>query len=179
MAVELGAGSDRCEVGSDASGSNDDSRLATARLDHLGGAKQIAQIGGTIGREFSLALLQAVLANASSPFTARDLPAQLAALIRSGMLIGSSEGDGIRHTFKHALVRDAAYRSLLERDRILLHRVIANVVSEQFANLPKASPSYWPFTLLRPALIPTPRVTGKTRRGRPLRVQRMLRQSTM
>ena len=119
--------------------------LLTARLDHLGGAKQIAQIGGTIGREFSLTLLQAVLANANSPFTARDLPAQLAALIRSGMLIGSSEGDGIRYTFKHALVRDAAYRSLLERDRIRLHRVIANVVSEQFRELAESQPELLAF----------------------------------
>ena len=145
MAVELGAGRTDAKSAVTLAVPTTILDLLTARLDHLGGAKQIAQIGGTIGREFPLALLQAVLANASSPFTARDLPAQLATLIRSGMLIGSSEGDGIRYTFKHALVRDAAYRSLLERDRILLHRVIANVVSEQFRELAESQPELLAF----------------------------------
>ena len=145
MAVELGAGRADAESGVTLAVPTTILDLLTARLDHLGGAKQIAQIGGTIGREFPLALLQAVLAHASSPFTARDLPAQLAALIRSGMLIGTSEGDGIRYGFKHALMRDAAYRSLLERDRIQLHRVIANVISEQFRELAESQPELLAF----------------------------------
>ena len=145
MAVELGAGRADAESAVTLAVPTTILDLLTARLDHLGGAKQIAQIGGTIGREFPLALLQAVLAHASSPFTARDLSAQLAALIRSGMLIGTSEGDGIRYGFKHALMRDAAYRSLLERDRIQLHRVIANVISEQFRELAESQPELLAF----------------------------------
>jgi class 3 adenylate cyclase/tetratricopeptide (TPR) repeat protein len=145
MAVELAAGRTDAKSAVTLAVPTTILDLLTARLDHLGGAKQIAQIGGTIGREFPLALLQAVLEHASSPFTARDLPAQLAALIRSGMLITRSEGDGIRYGFKHALMRDAAYRSLLERDRIQLHRVIANVVSEQFRELAESQPELLAF----------------------------------
>lgn len=145
MAVELGAGRADAKSAATLAVPTTILDLLTARLDHLGGAKQIAQIGGTIGREFPLALLQAVLAHESSPFRARDLQAQLAALIRSGMLIGASDGDGSRYSFKHALMRDAAYRSLLERDRIQLHRVIANVISEQFRELAESQPELLAF----------------------------------
>ena len=119
--------------------------LLTARLDRLGDAKQIAQIGGTIGREFPLTLLQAVLAHESSPFQARDLSAQLTTLIRSGMLICLGEGDNVRYAFKHALMRDAAYRSLLDRDRTRLHRVIAFVVNAQFRSLAENQPELLAF----------------------------------
>ena len=119
--------------------------LLTARLDRLGDAKQIAQIGGTIGREFPLKLLQAVLTHESSPFQARDLSAQLTTLIRSGMLICLGEGDDLRYAFKHALVRDAAYRSLLDRDRTRLHRVIAFVVNAQFRSLAESQPELLAF----------------------------------
>jgi class 3 adenylate cyclase/tetratricopeptide (TPR) repeat protein len=119
--------------------------LLTARLDRLGDAKQIAQIGGTIGREFPLTLLQAVLAHESSPFQARDLSAQLTTLIRSGMLICLGKGDDVRYAFKHALMRDAAYRSLLDRDRTRLHRVIAFVVNAQFRSLAESQPELLAF----------------------------------
>lgn len=145
MAVELGAGLPDSKSAVALAVPTTILDLLTARLDRLGGAKQIAQIGGTIGREFPLALLQAVLAHESSPFTARDLPAQLAALIRSGMLIGGGERDDARYAFKHALMRDAAYRSLLERDRTRLHRVIALVISEQFRGLAESQPELLAF----------------------------------
>jgi len=119
--------------------------LLTARLDRLGDAKQIAQIGGTIGREFPLTLLQAVLAHESSPFQARDLSTQLNTLIRSGMLVCFGEGDDVRYAFKHTLMRDAAYRSLLDRDRTRLHRVIAFVVNAQFRSLAESQPELLAF----------------------------------
>ena len=114
--------------------------LLTARLDRLGGAKQIAQIGGTIGREFPLGLLRAVLASEGTSLPAPDLSAHLAALIRSGMLIGQGEGGDARYAFKHALMRDAAYRSLLERDRARLHRAIASVLNTEFRDLAESQP---------------------------------------
>lgn len=114
--------------------------LLTARLDRLGSAKQIAQVGGTIGREFPLALLEAVLAHPGSPFAAESLPEQLAALMRSGLLVARADVDGARYAFKHALVRDAAYRSLLERERARLHHVIAQVIGEQFRELAERQP---------------------------------------
>jgi predicted ATPase/class 3 adenylate cyclase len=145
MAVELGAGLPDPKSAVALAVPTTILDLLTARLDRLGGAKQIAQIGGTIGREFPLALLQAVLVHESSPFPARDLPAQLAALIRSGMLIGGGSRDDARYAFKHALMRDAAYRSLLDRDRIRLHRVIALVISEQFRALAESQPELLAF----------------------------------
>ncbi len=145
MAVELGAGLPDPKSAVALAVPTTILDLLTVRLDRLGGAKQIAQIGGTIGREFPLALLQAVLAHESSPFPARDLPAQLAALIRSGMLIGGGSRDDARYAFKHALMRDAAYRSLLERDRIRLHRVIALVIGEQFRALAEGQPELLAF----------------------------------
>ena len=126
--------------------------LLTARLDRVGGAKQVAQVGGTIGREFSLRLLQAVLAAPGSPFAARDLSAPLEALIRSGMLIARSEGNDTRYAFKHALMRDAAYRSMLDRDRIRLHRVIAGVFGNQFAELAERQPELLAFHLTEAGL---------------------------
>jgi len=96
--------------------------LLMARLDRLASAKPVAQLGGTIGREFSFALLQAVLAHESSPVQIGDLAAQLARLVDSGLLIEKGEPPDTSYSFKHALVRDAAYQSLWERDRKKLHR---------------------------------------------------------
>lgn len=114
--------------------------LLTARLDRLAEAKQVAQICATIGREFPLPLLQAVLEHAESPFRLRELPLQLASLLRSGMLLRRGEAQAARYRFKHALLRDAAYRSLLERDRSRLHRVIAAVLRERFRELSDGQP---------------------------------------
>lgn len=118
--------------------------LLTARLDRLGGAKPVAQICGAIGREFPLALVRAVLAHPGSPFHQRELAEPLAALTRAGMLVRRGEGDE-RYRFKHALIRDAAYRSLLERDRRRLHGVVAAVLGEQFAALAQAQPEWLAF----------------------------------
>jgi len=119
--------------------------LLTARLDRLGDANQIAQIGGTIGREFPLSLLQAVLAHETTSFPARDLAARLDTLVASGMLMRLGEGDDVRYVFKHALMRDAAYRSLLERDRARLHNVIADVITQQFRALAESQPELLAF----------------------------------
>jgi len=119
--------------------------LLTARLDRLGGAKQVAQVGGTLGREFPLALLQAVLQHPGSPIGAQDLSAPLAELVRAGMLLTKDDGEGVRFAFRHALMRDAAYGSLLERDRLRLHQVIAIVISERFGNLVERQPELLAF----------------------------------
>ncbi|MDR7379111.1 class 3 adenylate cyclase/predicted ATPase [Rhodoferax ferrireducens] len=114
--------------------------LLMARLDRLAGAKQVAQVGATIGREFSLPLLQAILGHETSPIGLNHLPAQLATLVRSGLLVEKGSGASANYFFKHALVRDAAYGSLWERDRKRLHRTIANVVREQFQDLAQSQP---------------------------------------
>lgn len=116
--------------------------LLTARLDRLGGARHVAQAGGAIGREFTLALLSAVLSHPDSPLPPLDLATRLGLLVRAGMLVVREDGDGQRYAFRHALMRDAAYRSLLERDRARLHRVIAQVMVEQFGSLAERQPGW-------------------------------------
>ncbi len=114
--------------------------LLMARLDRLASAKPVAQLGAAIGRESSFALLQAVLSHASSPIRIDNLEAQLAVLVGSGLMIAKGEAPQASFVFKHALVRDAAYQSLLERDRKRLHRVIAIVVGEKFQEVAQTQP---------------------------------------
>ncbi len=111
-----------------------------ARLDRLESAKPVAQVGAAIGRGFSLALMQAVLAHNSSPVRVDELATRLATLTTSGLLIKKGEIADARFFFKHALVRDAAYQSLWERDRKRLHRTIAIVVGEKFPDLVESQP---------------------------------------
>jgi len=142
MAVDLGVGAE----GRDAASTLRFAVPATiqdllmARLDRLASAKPVAQLGGTIGREFSFALLQAVLAHESSPVRIGNLAASLGALVKSGLLIEKGESPTISYFFKHALVRDAAYQSLWERDRKKLHRAIATVIAEKFSDLEESQP---------------------------------------
>jgi predicted ATPase len=114
--------------------------LLMARLDRLGDAKQVAQLGGTIGREFPLALLEAVLKVDGVPMRIQDLSPQLDALLESGFVIPVGDPRDRRFAFKHALVRDAAYQSLWERDRKSLHRLIAGVITERFPALVEIQP---------------------------------------
>lgn len=114
--------------------------LLTARLDHLGNARAIAQIGATIGREFPLALLKAVLGQGEAPLRPEELEPRLAALVATGMLMEKGAGTERRYYFKHALLREAAYQSLWERDRARLHRVIADVIAQRFAELAERQP---------------------------------------
>ncbi len=142
MAVELGAGS--------AAGATAPALrftvpatiqdLLMARLDRLGSAKQVAQLGAAIGRGFSLALMEAVLAHESSPIKMDDLTVRLGTLVNSGLLIQKGEPPDARYFFKHALVRDAAYQSLWERDRSRLHRTVAIVAGEKFPDLAENQP---------------------------------------
>jgi class 3 adenylate cyclase/predicted ATPase/ABC-type transport system involved in cytochrome c biogenesis ATPase subunit len=137
MALELGTGSAPAAGFTVPSTIQD---LLMARLDRLASAKQVAQLGAAIGRDFSFALLQAVLSHGSSPVRSGNLGTQLAALVNSGLLIAKGEAPDTHYFFKHALVRDAAYQSLLERDRRRLHRAIALVVGENFQGLAQSQP---------------------------------------
>jgi predicted ATPase len=100
----------------------------TARLDRLGPAKEIAQIGAVIGREFSQPLLAA-----AAPESVNWLQAALAQLLASGMLFVSGELPDARYTFKHALVRDAAYATLSRDKRQQLHSRIADALEKNFS----------------------------------------------
>ena len=109
--------------------------LLAARLDRLAPVKEIAQIGAAIGREFSYPLLRAV--------AGRDEPALRAALAQleeAELLFRSGVPPDARYTFKHALVQDTAYETLLKSRRQILHRQIADVLRGEFAAVAAAEP---------------------------------------
>ncbi len=106
-----------------------------ARLDRLGSAKDIAQLGATIGREFSYELLHAV--------TNRDagsLQQGLQRLVEAELLYQRGLVPQASYTFKHALVQDAAYQSLLKSKRQQLHQQIAHVIVVQFVGIADTQP---------------------------------------
>ena len=106
-----------------------------ARLDRLAPVKEIAQIGAAIGREFSYSLLRAV--------AGRDEPAlrtALAQLEEAELLFRTGAPPDARYTFKHALVQDTAYETLLKSRRQILHRQIADALRGEFAAVAAAEP---------------------------------------
>ncbi|HXL64237.1 MAG TPA: adenylate/guanylate cyclase domain-containing protein [Xanthobacteraceae bacterium] len=98
-----------------------------ARLDRLGEAREIAQVAAVIGRQFSLPLLEAV-----SPKPGAELEAALAKLVATGIVFPEGGGTEQRFSFKHALLRDAAYESLLMARRREWHERTARVLEEGF-----------------------------------------------
>jgi class 3 adenylate cyclase/predicted ATPase len=91
-----------------------------ARLDRLGTAKQVAQIGAVIGRQFDHTLLAAV-----SPIADQELDDALGRLVGSELVFRRGIPPDATYTFKHALVQDAAYESLLKSGRRKIHADIA------------------------------------------------------
>jgi class 3 adenylate cyclase/tetratricopeptide (TPR) repeat protein len=92
-----------------------------SRIDKLGESKKVAQIGSVIGKEFSSPMLQAV-----SNLSPTEIETGIRSLIESGIVIPSTKlGESI-YLFKHAMIRDAAYESLLITDRIEFHSRIAS-----------------------------------------------------
>ena len=87
-----------------------------ARLDRLGPAKEVAQIGAAVGREFSHALLRAVVRRPEA-----ELRSALDRLITAGLLFRQGVPPQATYLFKHALVQDAAYGTLLREPRRALH----------------------------------------------------------
>jgi class 3 adenylate cyclase/tetratricopeptide (TPR) repeat protein len=114
--------------------------LLTARLDQLPQAKRAAQVGGALGRAFPQALIEAVNAHADSPIHLPALGALLTALVQAGLLTAEQQGEQRIYSFRHALVRDAAHQSLLERDRRRLHGAIAAVLQSHFGALCDSQP---------------------------------------
>jgi class 3 adenylate cyclase/tetratricopeptide (TPR) repeat protein len=98
-----------------------------SRLDRLDSAKELIQIGAVIGREFSHELISAV-----SGTDERYLDEALTTICDSGLVDCRGTPPDARYTFKHALVQDTAYQSLLKRMRQEYHRRIASVLEERF-----------------------------------------------
>ena len=106
-----------------------------ARLDRLGSAKEVAQIGAVIGREFPHALITAV-ARKGEP----ELRSGLDRLIDAGLLFRQGVAPHATYLFKHALVQDAAYGTLLREPRRALHARIAETLESKFAEMAESQP---------------------------------------
>jgi tetratricopeptide (TPR) repeat protein len=106
-----------------------------ARLDRLAAVKEIAQIGAVIGREFSYLMLQAVAGRDEAA-----LRASLMQLEDAELVFRSGEPPAARYMFKHALVQDTAYESLLKSRRQILHRRIAEALRDKFPDVVEAEP---------------------------------------
>jgi class 3 adenylate cyclase/predicted ATPase len=106
-----------------------------ARLDRLGPAKVVAQIGAAIGREFSFKLLTAV-----TPLSNTVVEQALTQLVGLELAFKRGNPPEATYTFKHALVQDTAYESLLKTERQELHGQIASVLEKQSPEIVHAEP---------------------------------------
>src|SRR5215475_206843 len=98
-----------------------------ARLDRISSAKEVAQRAAVLGREFSYALLAA-----TAGLDEGALHQGLARLVEAELMFVRGEPPHATYTFKHALVQEAAYGSLLKRTRQQLHGRVAEILAEQF-----------------------------------------------
>jgi predicted ATPase len=97
-----------------------------ARLDRLGAAREVAQIGAVLGRDFPYSLLREV-GGVDDP----TLQSALDKLAAADLLIAEGAGREANYRFKHALIQDAAYDSLLKSRRRALHRRAAEILAGQ------------------------------------------------
>ena len=106
-----------------------------ARLDRLAAVKDVAQLGATIGRMFTYELLQAVF-----PLDGATLQQGLRQLVEADLVYQRGAPPQAIYTFKHALIQDAAYQSLLRSTRQQYHQRIAQVLEAQFPETAEAQP---------------------------------------
>jgi predicted ATPase len=107
-----------------------------ARIDRLDVGKEVAQLGAAIGREFLYELLRSV-----SPLDDPALQAGLAQLVDAELLYQRGALPDATYTFKHAMIQDTAYQSLLKSARRQFHTRIAQVLEEQFPERALAEPA--------------------------------------
>jgi predicted ATPase len=106
-----------------------------ARLDRLATVKALAQLGATVGREFSYALLQAV-----APWNEETVQQGLHQLVEAEFLYQRGLPPQATYTFKHALIQDVAYQSLLRSTRQYYHQRIAQVLEARFPKTVETQP---------------------------------------
>lgn len=107
----------------------------TARLDRLGTAKEVAQLAATIGREFSYELLRAV-----SPLAEAALKSEIDRLVAAELIYRKGFSSRARYLFRHALIQDAAYDSLLKRERLRYNHDIAQTLEQRFSKMVESRP---------------------------------------
>ncbi len=106
-----------------------------ARLDRLPTLREVAQLGAVLGRDFAYEMLRAI--------TVLDEPRLrdvLGRLVEAELLYQRGRPPRSRYIFKHALIQDAAYQSLLQRTRQQYHRQVAELLESSFADTVEASP---------------------------------------
>lgn len=106
-----------------------------ARLDRLPTVREVAQLGAVLGREFAYEMLRAIAAIEEPKL--RD---GLGRLVEAELLYQRGRPPRSRYIFKHALIQDAAYQSLLRRTRQQYHRQVAELIESGFAETAKTSP---------------------------------------
>jgi predicted ATPase/class 3 adenylate cyclase len=106
-----------------------------ARLDRLATVKEVAQLGATLGRTFSFDLLQAV-----APWDDATLQHALARLVEAELLYQRGLPPTATYLFKHALIQEAAYQSVLKSRRQQAHQRIAQVLEERFPDTAQTQP---------------------------------------
>jgi class 3 adenylate cyclase/predicted ATPase len=106
-----------------------------ARLDRLGPAKKVVQIGAAIGREFSHSLLASVVRKSET-----ELASALNHVVDAGLLFRQGVPPHASYLFKHALVQDAAYGTLLREPRRALHALVAESIERQFPEIAESQP---------------------------------------
>jgi predicted ATPase/class 3 adenylate cyclase len=119
-----------------------------ARLDRLAPVREVAQIGAVVGREFSYELL-----SAAAGLPQERLEEALNELVRAELVFRRGEIPQAIYSFKHALVRDAAYAGLLKNRRIQLHSAIATAFEQQFPEIVEAQPEMLAHHLMEAGLI--------------------------
>ena len=106
-----------------------------ARLDQLASAKTVAQIAAAIGREFAFDVLEA-----AAPLSREEVHTAVDSLQKAGLLLRREFSAIETYTFKHALVQETAYASMLRSERLPLHRRIAETLASKFVDVAEGAP---------------------------------------
>ena len=109
--------------------------LLMARLDRLPTVREVAQVGSVLGREFAYEMIQAVAA-----YEEPTLQNGLDQLVQAELLYQRGRRPHARYTFKHALVQDAAYHSLLKRTRKYYHQQVGELLERRYPELAQSQP---------------------------------------
>ncbi len=109
--------------------------LLLARLDRMAADREVIQLAATIGREFGFRLLAAACSLPEA-----QLQLELGKLVKAEILFQKGQGTSAGYIFKHALLQDAAYRSMLSKKRQACHRRIGEVLEQQFPETAAAEP---------------------------------------
>jgi predicted ATPase len=107
----------------------------TARLDRLGPAKEVVQLAPVIGRGFSYELLRAV-----APMCESELQSALEKLVDAELIYARGIAPEATYQFKHALIQDTAYETLLKTRRKELHHRVAQTITQHFHSMAEEQP---------------------------------------